>query len=168
VRPWLDQRSLALGDEWESEIKKAVVAADIFLVCLRPGFDGIGFRQKEVRWALEAVQLRPPGRGFIVPVIIKPCELPDWCQPFHAGDTSKPTDLEDILRAIKKHLGAKFKPDVVLQLEGKNFSLPQELRIIQPKDLPLLVEAIKQIRYEEWKKARIAELGGIVPMWTGH
>lgn len=102
--PWLDKRKLVLGDDWQREIEQAVAAADAVVVCLRPGFDDIGFRQKEVRWAIEALKLHPPGRGFIIPFIIEPCELPKWCTPFHAGgDLSKPTSLDQVIRAVEKH-----------------------------------------------------------------
>lgn len=102
--PWVDKKKLVLGDAWELEIKKAVAEADAFVVCLRPGFDEIGFRQKEVRWAVEAVELRPPGRGFIIPFIVEPCPLPDWCKSLHAGaDLSRPTTIEDLMRAVEKH-----------------------------------------------------------------
>ncbi|MCA9226744.1 MAG: toll/interleukin-1 receptor domain-containing protein [Planctomycetales bacterium] len=102
--PWLDKRRLVLGDDWEQEIKNAVLSADAVVVCLRPGFDDIGFRQQEVRWAIEALQKRPPGRGFIIPFIIEPCSLPDWCQRLHAGgDISKPSSLDDLLKAVGKH-----------------------------------------------------------------
>lgn len=102
--PWLDKRKLVLGDEWEHEIKKAVRGADAFVACLRPGFDDIGFRQQEVRWAIEALQRRPPGKGFIIPFIIEPCALPDWCKPFHAGgDLSKATTIDELIRAVEKH-----------------------------------------------------------------
>ncbi len=104
VDPWIDTDKLVHGDLWEQEIRKAVKEADAFVVCLRPGFDQVGFRQKEVRWAVDALGLRPPGRSFIIPFIIEPCELPDWCKPFHAGaDLSKPTTLDDLLAAIRKH-----------------------------------------------------------------
>jgi hypothetical protein len=83
--PWLDIHNLTLGDEWENEIKQAVAFSDAFVVCLRPGFDEIGFRQKEVRWAIEALNLRPLGHGFIIPFLILPCTLPGWCARFHAG-----------------------------------------------------------------------------------
>ena len=66
VDTWIDQDNLVLGDEWEHPIKRAVASADAFIVCLRPEFDEIGFRQREVRWALEALELRPPGRSFIL------------------------------------------------------------------------------------------------------
>jgi len=168
VEPWLDDQKLALGDDWEREIRLAVAEADLFVACLRPGFDEIGFRQKEVRWALDALQTRPPGRGFIVPVVVEPCELPRWCQPFHAGNASEPTDLRAILDAISKHCRMELSPSAVLQLEGKNFALPSELEMISPDDLPALVNAIKQRRFEEYKKALIRANGGVIPVWTGH
>lgn len=107
--PWLDKRELALGDVWETEIKRAVAQADAFLACLRPEFDDIGFRQKEVRWALEALELRPPGLGFIIPFMIEPCELPEWCRRFHAGDMTQPTDIEALIQAVEKHYDWKRK-----------------------------------------------------------
>lgn len=106
AEPWLDKKNLVLGDDWEREVIKAVAAADAFVVCLRPGFDDIGFRQKEVRLAIEALKLRPPGRGFIIPFVLEPCTLPDWCKRFHAGsDLSKPTTHEELIQAIEKHCG---------------------------------------------------------------
>ncbi len=101
--PWLDTEKLVQGDEWEYEIKTAVAGADAFVTCLSPGFHQIGFRQKEVRWALEALELRPPGKGFIIPLIIEPCELPEWSRRFHAGDLSKPTTISQLIRAVEKH-----------------------------------------------------------------
>ena len=85
VQPWLDKKSLALGDDWESEIRSALRESDLCIVCLRPGFDEKGFRQKEIRWAQEEAMERPPGRSFIIPFIVEACELPSWCRQIHAG-----------------------------------------------------------------------------------
>lgn len=104
VDPWLDKYRLVLGDDWESEIRKAVNSADAFVACLRPGFDEIGFRQREIRWATAALELRPPGRAYIIPFVIEPCPLPEWCKKFHAGSyMSKPTTFRQLWAAIKKH-----------------------------------------------------------------
>ena len=104
--PWLDKYNLVLGDNWELEIKNAVLRADAFVVCVRRGFDDMGFRQKEIHWALEALKLRPPGRGFIIPYRLEPCTLPEWLVPFHAGDDSSPSSFEELLTALKKHTGS--------------------------------------------------------------
>jgi TIR domain len=102
--PWLDKVNLVLGDDWEAEIRKAVAHADCFVICLRPGFDDTGFRQQEVRWALDALRMRPPGRGFLIPFFLEPCPIPEWLAPFHAGqDLEKPTSFEELLAAVKKH-----------------------------------------------------------------
>lgn len=82
VEPWMDKRNLVLADDWESEIRRAVARADAVIVCLRPHFNRIGFRQKEVRWALDEWKKRPPGAVFMVPFILKPCTLPEWVSQF--------------------------------------------------------------------------------------
>lgn len=104
VDPWLDKEQLVHGDDWEEEIRKAVAKADLFVVCLQPRLDRPGFRQKEVSRAKEAAELRPPGTPFIIPFIVEPCELPDWCRRYHAGEyDSQPTTLEELERSIRKH-----------------------------------------------------------------
>jgi TIR domain len=101
--PWMDKHRLVLGDNWELEIKRAVTQCDAFVPCLRPGFDEIGFRQQEVRWALEALGTRPHSPNFIVPFILEPCNLPEWCKPFHAGDhLHARTTPGDLIEALEK------------------------------------------------------------------
>lgn len=102
--PWMDKHCLTLGDNWEQAIKSAVAEADAFLVCIRPGFEEIGFRQQEVRWALDALRIRPLGQPFILPFIVEPCQLPDWCKPFHAGDhLRKRTSRTDVIKSLRKN-----------------------------------------------------------------
>lgn len=125
--PWLDKHKLVLGDDWEHEIKKAVAQADAFVVCLRPGFDEIGYRQKEVRWALEALELRPPGGGFIIPFIVEPCELPAWCRPFHAGNLSSHTSFDDVIKAVRKHCAAPLQTS----LKQQDFEPPMRHDAVQ-------------------------------------
>ncbi len=107
--PWRDKEKLVIGDNWEVEIQKAVRDADAFVVCFSSAFDKVGFRQQEVRWAMEALRLRPPDRGFVIPFMLAPCELPDWCQPFHAGgDLTRPTTHDELRRAVEKHCRVTF------------------------------------------------------------
>ncbi len=144
AEPWLDKRNLALGDDWESEIKKAVAQADVFVVCLRRGFDDIGFRQQEVRWAIEALQKRPPGRGFIIPFILEPCELPAWCEPFHAGsDLSRPTGYAELLQAVEKHSGKQLCPTDPQQ--ARVSALIENLALDHADDRYAAIEALGEI-----------------------
>ena len=119
--PWMDKKKLVLGDNWEQEIKSAVAQSDAFLVCLRPGFNDTGFRQREIRWAIEALERRPLGRGFIIPFIVQPCQfsdLPEWCTPIHVGsDLTARTSFEEVLRALEKHQG--WRPHLEQAIRGK-------------------------------------------------
>jgi TIR domain-containing protein len=113
--PWMDKRQLVLGDAWQAEIENAVANADAFVACLRPGFDAIGFRQQEVRWAIEALQRRPLGKGFIIPFIIEACNLPIWCTSIHAGhDLSTPSTFDQLRAAIEKHTGTILRSQSAL------------------------------------------------------
>src|SRR5882762_6509699 len=50
--PWMDKHRLVLGDNWEREIRSAVIETD-FVESWAQTHDEIGFRQQEVRWALD-------------------------------------------------------------------------------------------------------------------
>lgn len=109
--PWLDTK-MDIGTLWRKAIKNAIEEADACVICLREGFDEKGFRQEEVRLAIDAMQTRPPGTAYIIPFIIEPFEeLPDWIGFVHAGDFSKSkTSLKDFLRAINKHFKSNLHP----------------------------------------------------------
>lgn len=159
AEPWMDKKNLVLGDDWEVEIKKAVAASDAFVPLLRPEFDEIGFRQKEVRWALEAVKLRPPGWGFIIPYIIEPCVLPDWCKPLHAGHLSQRTPYDEVLKAIEKHTRMTLIPANPTQ--ARISALIKNLALANPEDRGDAIAALRQIGPEAIRA--IEPLVGVFP-----
>jgi hypothetical protein len=61
VDVWLDKESLLPGAQWDMEIRKAVRASDVVIVCLSRQFNQAGYRQKEVRIALDTEQEKPEG-----------------------------------------------------------------------------------------------------------
>jgi hypothetical protein len=109
--PWMDMISLKPGNRVEPKIKNAVKDSDAFVVCLRPEFNKYGFRQKEIRWAIDALEMRPPETEFIIPFIIKPFgKLPNWCKPYHVGAYRKePTSIKDFITAINDHCNANLE-----------------------------------------------------------
>src|SRR4051812_26836499 len=100
---WLDRWNLVQGDMWESEVESAVKSADAFVPCLSNEYNSNGYRQKEIRLALEAADRRPLGRGFIVPYILEPCKIPAWCGPINVGNPGERTSIPDLLRGIDRH-----------------------------------------------------------------
>jgi len=131
--PWLDKEKLQPGDLWQPEIEKAVRQAAAFVVLLRPGFDDIGFRQQEIRWALEALGKHPPGRAFIIPYVVEPCNIPEWCGPIHVADhATRRTERNELLRAIEKHC------QVMLTGESLDPRLEAILRAVTDDQVQLL------------------------------
>jgi len=76
--PWLDEERLLPGQQWRTEITKAVQNADVVAVCLsRSSINKIGFVQREINIALDAADERPSGMIYIVPVKLEECEVPE-------------------------------------------------------------------------------------------
>jgi hypothetical protein len=74
IDAWLDKEKLLPGQDWEMEIRKAVREADVVVVCLSKQFNQAGFRQKEVRFALDTAMEQPEGEIFIIPARLEECD----------------------------------------------------------------------------------------------
>lgn len=66
IRPWLDEKRLLPGQDWDLEIKKAVHNSDVVVVCLsRRSITKEGYVQKEIRFALDVWQLKSRREPFL-------------------------------------------------------------------------------------------------------
>lgn len=74
VDAWFDKEKHLPGQDWELEIRKAVRESDVVLVCLSKNFNQRGFRQKEVRLALDTAMEMPDGEIFIIPAKLEECD----------------------------------------------------------------------------------------------
>jgi len=116
VDVWLDKAKLVGGDEWENEIRKAVHDSDVVIVCLSRQFNQRGFRQKEVRIALEDAQFLPRGEIFIIPARLEECDVMEdlqkwqWVDIFEKDGKKKLIEgLQKRARQLKKILRSKNK-----------------------------------------------------------
>ena len=101
VRPWIDQKNLYLGVPWKQAIEKELPTSDAVVVLLHPGFEATGYRLNEVTQALEAMKNRL-GRGFLIPFIVEPCKIPQWCEDLHAGQPEeRASTFEELIHAIQ-------------------------------------------------------------------
>jgi hypothetical protein len=99
--PWLDQEDLLPGHDWESEIRKAVRTSDVVLSCLSPSsITKQGFVQKEIRMALDAADEKPDGTVYIIPVLLKPCSVPERLQKWQWIDLCKPLGYERLVASL--------------------------------------------------------------------
>jgi hypothetical protein len=101
VDAWLDKAKLLPGQDWELEIRKAVREADVVAVCLSKQFNQAGFRQKEVRLALDTAMEQPEGEIFIIPARLEECETLESLRKWHWVDLFDDDGYEMLMRALR-------------------------------------------------------------------
>jgi hypothetical protein len=98
---WFDEKSLLPGQDWASEIRKAVKASEVVLVCVsRNWTDQAGFIHKEIRIALDVADEQPEGRIFIIPVRLDDSEVPERLSRWHCASVMEENWLQKLLAAL--------------------------------------------------------------------
>jgi serine/threonine protein kinase len=76
--PWFDEQKLLPGQNWESEIRKAVRCANLIIVCLSSASVGKGgYLHREIRFALDAATEQPPDAIYLIPARLDNVEVPE-------------------------------------------------------------------------------------------
>ena len=110
VEAWLDEQKLLPGQAWEYEIRKAVRESDVVIVCLSKQFNRQkGYRQKEVRIALEEADLLPEGQIFIVPARLEECDLPESLRRWQRVDLFEVNGYKKLLQALRRRAALLVK-----------------------------------------------------------
>jgi len=120
VDAWLDKERLLPGQDWEFEIRKAVREADVVVVCLSKQFNQAGFRQKEVRLALDTAMEKPEGEIFIIPARLEECEPLESLRKWHWVDLFEDDGYEMLMRALRKRAN-----NIKVALQVKKSWLPK-------------------------------------------
>lgn len=85
--PWLDEEELLPGQDWDLEIRRAVRACDVVVVCLSTRSLGKrGYVQKEITRALDVADERPPGEIYLIPARLEECDVPERLAKWHWVD----------------------------------------------------------------------------------
>ena len=107
VRCWFDEEDLLPGQDWESEISKAIRRSRFVLACIsKSSISKSGFVQKELRLALDVAGEQPDGSTFLIPVRLEECEIPDGLKRWQAADLFKPETYKRLRRALRPEKGA--------------------------------------------------------------
>jgi WD40 repeat protein len=101
VNAWLDKEKLLPGQDWEYEIRRAVRESDVVVVCLSKQFNQAGFRQKEVRLALDTAMEQPEGEIFIIPARLEECDNLESLRKWHWVDLFEDDGYEALMRALR-------------------------------------------------------------------
>ena len=103
IEAWLDEQKLLPGQSWEYEIRQAVRDSDVVIVCLSKKFNRQkGYRQKEVRIALEEADLLPEGQIFIIPARLEECDLPESLRRWQRVDLFEVDGYKKLLQALRR------------------------------------------------------------------
>lgn len=75
IDPWLDEKKLLPGQEWKTEIEKALEKAHVVIVTLSKGsITKEGYLQKEFKYALDIALEKPEGTIFVIPLKLEDLE----------------------------------------------------------------------------------------------
>lgn len=100
--PWLDAINLLPGQDWESEIKKAVRDSHIVVVCLsNSSTTKTGFVQKEIKFALDVADEQPEGQLYIIPARLEPCQVPLRLSRWHWVDLFEDGGYEKLVASLE-------------------------------------------------------------------
>jgi len=100
---WLDAERLQPGQDWQSEIRNALLQCDVAIVCLSNGFDKQqGYRHEELKLALEKANFLPNDKVFIIPVRLEQCDMPESLRHLHRVDLFKPGGYKKLVGALRE------------------------------------------------------------------
>jgi hypothetical protein len=99
---WLDAERLQPGQDWQKEIRDALLKCDVVIVCLSGRFDKKhGYRHEELKLALEKANFLPDDEVFIIPVRLEKCDMPESLQHLHRVDLFKTGGYKKLVRSLK-------------------------------------------------------------------
>ena len=103
IHVWLDSKDLQPGQNWEHEIRKAILKSDVAIVCLSREFNKQkGYRHEELKLALEKTELLDEDKVFIIPVRLEKCEMPVSLRRLHRVDLFEAGGYKRLLRALRR------------------------------------------------------------------
>jgi resuscitation-promoting factor RpfB len=98
---WLDKENLHAGQDWRLEITDVVRNADVVIFFLSGEFNKEGFRQKEVRLALDKALEKPDGEVYIIPARLEPCEIPAKLTQWHMVDLFEHNAISKLMGSLR-------------------------------------------------------------------
>ena len=103
VEPWLDIKRLLPGQNWEAEIERALSDSHVVVLLLsRHSISKRGLVQKEINSAIEALRRKRPDDIYIIPLLIEPCNVPDYIAGrLQYTDMSRPESWPKVVEALR-------------------------------------------------------------------
>lgn len=99
--PWLDEKEMLPGQDWEHETIQALHKSHAVIVCMsQNSVTKRGFVQKEIKQALDVALEQPFGDIFLIPLRLEPCEIPDQLSKWQYVDYFEENGYAKLRRAL--------------------------------------------------------------------
>ena len=111
IEPWLDEENLLPGQDWASEIARALRNSDFILIFLSQiSVSKRGYVQREMKMALDAWQDIPEGGIHTIPVRINECEVPESFQRYQYVNLFEQGAFDRVIRALRFQIRKSTSP----------------------------------------------------------
>ena len=108
IHVWLDAENLQPGQDWQHEIRKAILKSDVVIVCLSQGFNNQqGYRHEELKLALDKEKLIVDDDIFIIPVRLEKCEMPESLRHLHRVNLFEADGYKKLIRTLQGLIASK-------------------------------------------------------------
>jgi CheY-like chemotaxis protein len=125
IDPWIDDKQLTPGQNWELEIRNAIRRSDVVVVCLSRGsVSKHGFVQKELRMALDVSEEKPDGAIFLIPTRLDDCDVPHRLRQWQWVNLFETKGYRSLLNALRRRAGAVLLNPSDLTQEIRESSTP--------------------------------------------
>jgi TIR domain/Effector-associated domain 7 len=105
---WLDKKNLMPGQDWKTEIEKAIKDSAVFIACLSSSsVNKTGFVQAELKRALDVADLMPEEKIFIIPLRLNDCPVPYKLQNLQWLDYFDSNSKGKLIMAISRKVKAE-------------------------------------------------------------
>jgi GTP-binding protein EngB required for normal cell division len=101
LNPWLDEKSILPGQDWNLEIRNAIRNAHAVIVCLsNNSINKVGYIQKELKLALDIADEQPEGVVFLIPIRLEECTVPQRLSHLQYADLFR-NEYEKLLQVLQ-------------------------------------------------------------------
>jgi len=120
MEPWLDERELLGGEEFDQSITDEISESQAVIICLSKAVvaDTSRYVHLEIARALKAAT-----KGtLVIPAMLEPCDLPKQLRDKHAVKLFEEKGLEQVIRSLRKH-SEGLQVDPIKRLEAASSDL---------------------------------------------
>lgn len=104
MNAWIDAERLQPGQDWQHEIRKAILKSDMVIVCLSRGFNKQqGYRHEELKIALEKAKWLED-EVFIIPIRLEKCAMPESLRHLYRVDLFEAGGYKKLIRALQERV----------------------------------------------------------------